>query len=176
MKKYIILFFIVALEMNNNVNAQVQLVEGEIFGGTLFPTVEKTNIGAILGTEIRLNLANGKISPGMQLSVSGFEVKILDTYDNSIDHYGRRFLSFKGLCDYNFCPQSKIMPFVGLGIGFFGVTGDDWSNDFFVSIPVRVGCEFYKFLRLSLDYTPLKYDLSHFSLRLGFVIGGRNKK
>ncbi|MDR3226456.1 MAG: hypothetical protein LBT56_02150 [Prevotellaceae bacterium] len=181
MKKIIILFFIVAFGMNNNVNAQVQQIEWEILSaGTIIPTKDAQSLGIILGTEVRFNLYDGKISTGMEFSLGGYhrEYSVYSEYYGNVKFTDVQtsFLSFQGICDYNFKPRNKIVPFAGFGVGFVASAYDDHQDGFFISPSLRVGCEFYKFLRATLDYRIMKYGFNYFSLRLGFVIGGRNKK
>ena len=175
MKKIILTMFI-AFGLCNSIKAQVQQVEWEILSlGAIFPTYEYATVGAILATEVRFNFLDGRISPGMQLSLSGFDTKKRDPYTNSIYRYLKHFTSLQGSCDYNFRPRNKVSFFTGLGLRFVGFSSDDWEDDFWISLPVRVGCEFYKRVRVSVEYVPMKYGLGHFSTRLGYVIGGRNK-
>ncbi|MDR2293570.1 MAG: hypothetical protein LBE11_08880 [Prevotellaceae bacterium] len=76
---------------------------------------------------------------------------------------------------HNFKPRNKIVPFVGFGLGFVASAYDDAPDGFTVLPSLHAGCEFYKFLRATLDYRIMKYKFNYFSLRLGFVIGGRKK-
>jgi hypothetical protein len=166
---------------NNNVNAQVQQVEWEILSaGTIIPTKDAQSLGIILGTEVRFNLYDGKISTGMEFSLSGYyrNYNLYDEFGTKYEYnsVGTSFLSFQGICDYNFNPRNKIVPFVGFGVGLVASAYDDCQDGFFISPSLRVGCEFYKFLRTTLDYRIMKYGFNYFSLRLGFVIGGKNKK
>jgi hypothetical protein len=181
MKKIIILTIIV-LGLCNSINAQVQPVEWEIISaGTVLPTKDAQTLGIIFATEVRFNLDNGKISSGMELSVGGYPRKYtaideITGYSRDYRDVGTGFLSFQGLCDYNFNPRRKIMPFAGVGLGLVASRYDDNADGLAFVPSVRIGCEFYKFFRTTLDYRIMKYGFNYFSLRLGFVIGGRNKK
>ncbi|MDR1984601.1 MAG: hypothetical protein LBQ28_07250 [Prevotellaceae bacterium] len=181
MKKIFLILLTVYFGFSTNINAQVQQVEWEIlYGGVVIPTKDVGSLGITLGTEVRFNLYDGKISTGMEFSLSGFyrEYNVFNDYYGNIEYtnVGTHFLSFQGLCDYNFKPRNKIVPFAGFGLGFVASTYDDNPDGFFISPSIRVGCEFYKFLRTTLDFRLMKYGFNYFSLRLGFVIGGRNKK
>ncbi|MDR1553556.1 MAG: hypothetical protein LBS69_08870 [Prevotellaceae bacterium] len=181
MKKIISILFITCW-LSSNANAQVQQIEWEILScGIIMPTKDAQYPGPILGTEVRFNLYDGKISTGVEFSLSGY-FREYEIYNAEVDYrskysdVGTAFLSFQGVCDYNFKPRNKIVPFAGFGLGFVASTYDDAPNGFTISPSIRVGCEFYKFLRTTLDYRVMKYGFNYFSLRLGFVIGGRNKK
>jgi hypothetical protein len=67
------------------------------------------------------------------------------------------------------------MPFAGFGVGLVASGYDDNPDGLIISPSIRGGFEFYKFLRTTLDFRVMKYGLHYFSLRLGFVIGGKNK-
>jgi hypothetical protein len=179
MKKLISILFITCC---SNINAQVQQVEWEILSpGIIIPTKDAQYPGFILGTEVRFNLYYGKISTGMEFSLSGYH-REYEVYNADVDYRYKftdvktTFLSFQGVCDYNFKPRNKIVPFAGFGLGFVASAYDDAPDGFTISPSLRAGCEFYKFLRTTLDYRIMKYGFNYFSLRLGFVIGGRNKK
>ncbi|MDR2127405.1 MAG: hypothetical protein LBP63_11345 [Prevotellaceae bacterium] len=180
MKK--ILLLLCAIYFSHSINAQVQQIEWEILsGGTIIPTKDAQALGIIVGTEVRFNLYDGKISTGMEFSLSGYNREYTEIDPFSGDNYKytdvrTSFLSFQGLCDYNFKPRNKIVPFAGFGLGFVASAYDDAPNGFTISPSLRVGCEFYKFLRTTLDFRIMKYGFNYFSLRLGFVIGGKNKK
>lgn len=183
--KKIILILLITCGLSSNINAQVQQVEWEILSlGTIIPTKDAQGLGMILGTEVRFNLYDGKISTGMEFALSAYhrqyEVYVHE-FDDVYNWYKftdvrTAFLSFYGVCDYNFKPRNKIVPFAGVGLGFVASAYDDAPDGFFISPSLRIGCEFYKFLRTTLDYKIMKYGFNYFSLRLGFVIGGRNKK
>ena len=173
---------LVALGLCNNINAQVQQVEWEILSlGTIIPTKDAApTLGIILGTEVRFNLYDGKISSGIEISFGGYfrEYEVYVPYYDDWHKYTdvkTNFLSFQGLCDYNFNPRNKISPFAGVGLGLVASGYDDGPDGVTIAPSIRIGCEFYKFLRTTLDYRIMKYGFNFFSLRLGFVIGGRNK-
>ena len=172
---------LIAFGLYSSIKAQVQQVEWEILSaGVVFPTKDAQTLGIIFGTEVRFNLYDGKISPGMEFSFSGYYREYtaydeLTGYRQKYTDVNTGFLSFQGLCDYNFKPRNKVSPFAGMGLGFIASTYGDEPNGFIIAPSFRVGCEFYKFLRTTLDYRIMKYGFNFFSLRLGFVIGGRNK-
>ncbi|MEG1403125.1 hypothetical protein [Bacteroides sp.] len=168
-KKYFVILLLLAIV--HYTYAQVRMVEGELTTGACISPEQNTSPGAIIGAEIRLNLASGRISPGAQLSQSFFDRKV-DGFNQR-----ERYTTFQAVCDYNFSPTSKIMPFVGVGLGLSGIGGDYLiGNDFSPVFIPRIGCEFVKWVRLSADYRWEKYNYSHFTFRVGLVIGGWNKR
>jgi hypothetical protein len=180
--KKIISILVITCGISSSINAQVQQIEWEILSvGTIIPTKDAQNLGLILSTEVRFNLYDGKISTGMEFSLSGY-FREYEVYNAEVDYRHKytdvrtSFLSFQGVCDYNFKPRNKIVPFAGFGLGFVASAYDDAPDGFTISPSLRAGCEFYKFLRTTLDYRIIKSVFNYFSLRLGFVIGGRNKK
>lgn len=179
MKK--IILTLIASAFCLSINAQVQLLEWELqSAGVVFPTKDAQGLGVIAGTEVRLNLCDGKISPGLEVSAS-FYNREYDVYNDFGDIIERRTgiftinLTIQGVCDYNFKPLSKVSPFAGIGVGLIAYGYRDVPDGVTIMPSLRVGCEFYKFLRATLDFRMMKYGLNYFALRLGFVIGGRNK-
>ena len=144
-------------------------------------TYQKVNPGFGLFVEGRLNLPDTGFDVGLQVSTSSV-VRKDDTYSYDTKLYPMVLF----VSDYNFKMSEVVTPFIGVGLG----TSDCWYDyletngfsekpyilsvdSFHFSACSRVGVEFFKHLRLSIDYTYTGNRLSNFvKFNLGIVFGG----
>ncbi|MDR3340540.1 MAG: hypothetical protein LBT25_10705 [Candidatus Symbiothrix sp.] len=134
---------------------------------------EDPKIALSFGTEIRCNLLDKKLSPGLQFTFSGWgRNSSSGGYANTQNAH-----IFLAVTDYNFTEvHPKIMPFVGAGLGCSIMR--DWGGEavgttyysHFACCP-RVGVEFFKRLRLTTEYQYIGNRNSFFNIKLGFVVG-----
>ena len=87
--------------------------------------------------------------------------------------------------DYNYRLKERVSIFTGIGVGLAAIDYEypQWISDntyeqrylFSRSAVVtpRVGVEFFKRLRLTVEYRLMRKDYSYFGVNLGFSIGGR---
>jgi len=122
-----------------------------------------------IGSEIRANLWNNRLSPGVQFTFSDW--KRFSSEGSYIDQYSFIYLA---VCDYNFIKDNqRIIPYAGIGIGISQVRNGEWDyytqNTHFAFSP-RIGIEILKRLRLSAEYKYQGNRNNFFCLKAGFVI------
>jgi opacity protein-like surface antigen len=129
-----------------------------------------------LGTEVRYNYAEKRLSSGIQFSFSGWN-RYASNGDLAIHQNPFTFLVVN---DYNFLNiHPQIVPFAGAGLGY-SITrtwshsskyeSEDGNKSHFAFSP-RIGAEFFKRVRLSAEYQYIGNKNSFFNIKLGFVIG-----
>jgi hypothetical protein len=133
--------------------------------------------GFTLGSEVRLNLLEKKISTGLQFAFTGWNRT--SPQGSYINHQNPFIFSVVG--DYNFLNvHRRIVPFAGIGLGYSIVRSwlymDSDTEDYltlashFACSP-RVGVEFFKRIRLTAEYRYIGNRNNFFNVKLGFVIG-----
>jgi len=125
-----------------------------------------------LGTEIRTNLMENRLSPGVQFTFSEWKrFSPVGSYMFSKQQFSFIFLA---VCDYNFLKDNqRIMPYAGLGIGLSQVNSDivyEYTHDTHFAFSPRIGIEILKRLRLSAEYKYQGNRNNFFCLKAGYVI------
>lgn len=99
-------------------------------------------------------------------------------YDNkeAIEKQEIKHYMVQPVADFYFRAEKIINPFVGLGIGINHVkldfkNGPKRTDNSIVFTP-RLGFEFFKHLRTTLDYRIISSNPNFFNLTIGVVIGG----
>jgi hypothetical protein len=130
--------------------------------------------GFSLGTEIRYNYLEKRLSSGFQFSFTGWNRR---TPDSDYELHQNPFM-FLAVTDYNFLELNpkKIMPFAGIGLGYSLVRSwsyiePDTDFKFHFACSPRVGIEFFKRIRLTAEYQYIGNKNNFFNVNLGFVIG-----
>lgn len=139
-------------------------------------------IGGQILFEYRYNIPGNNLSLGTQCSLGYF-----NRIDYNID---RRYkISNKGsmvtYLDYNFRLKERVSIFTGIGVGLAAIdyeypqwiSDNTYEQEYLFSrsavVTPRVGVEFLKRLRLTVEYRLMRKDYSYFGVNLGFSIGGR---
>ena len=148
----------------------VALFEFEVKAGTNLPLDSESGIsnklGVNLGLESRWNLKRLPMDVGAELYI-GSAVRHAED-DKSLSN---RTISLAVLSDYQINRGSKVSPFIGLGLGvancqqIIGSLGDEATT---LCIIPRVGVEFARHLRLTLDAHISKKYYSHVGLTIGY--------
>ena len=139
--------------------------------GNTWNSINKKISGSLtIGSEMRINLLENRLSLGVQASLTGW-----NRYDPSGYPVEHQFaLAYLAVCDYNFLKvHPKIMPFAGIGAGISQVSADESYIGYrthFAFSP-RIGVELFKHIRLATEYRYLGNRNNYFNIRLGFVIG-----
>lgn len=136
--------------------------------------VSSNDAGFVLGSEVRLNLFEKRISTGIQFVFTGWNRTSLQ--GDYIKHQNPFIFSITG--DYNFLNvHRKIVPFAGIGLGCSIVRSWPYNEENNVSLAShfacspRVGIEFFKRVRLTAEYQYIGNKNNFFNIKLGFVIG-----
>lgn len=124
-----------------------------------------------IGTEIRTNLMEKRLSPGIQFTVSEWK------RFSPIGSYEKQQFSFiyLAVCDYNFLKENqRIMPYSGLGIGLSQIINHDggyvYHHNFHFAFSPRIGIEILKRLRIAAEYKYQGNGNNFFCLKAGFVV------
>lgn len=177
-----ILFFLLGVLTLQNVIAQEGL-EWEVASlGSNFLAFKKSRnekmvSGGEIATELRHNFEDGEYDMGAQIMFSSYNRDNPYPYSN----YKNQFSIFQLFMDKNINPEWKAMPFIGLGIGTTTIidSESDLDNKQMIKtlmVTPRVGMEFFRFLRATLEYHLTNYPYSHFAFRVGLIFGGRVPK
>lgn len=129
-----------------------------------------------LGTEVRYNYLEKRVSSGIQFSLTGWNRR---SPDGLYHTYHQNPFIFLAVTDYNFYNLlPKMVPFAGIGAGFSSVYA--WSMSDYSDVPddklhfacsPRVGVEFFKRIRLTAEYQYVGNQNNFFNIKIGFVIG-----
>ncbi|OAV64645.1 hypothetical protein Barb6XT_02736 [Bacteroidales bacterium Barb6XT] len=181
---YIALFFLLSSFYHD---IKAQSVEWEIANvGFVFGIPDK-GIGKVqevpalmLGSELRLNLCEGKVSPGIQFSLSGWNRKYIPSYADRPYNRHQQAIMFIFVTDYNFTEiHPKIMPFAGAGIGLSAIEYKESGFEIpshtashLIASP-RIGVEFFNRVRLTGEYRYQGNYNNFFAVKIGYVIGGK---
>ena len=137
---------------------------------------DKTNIGAALFMEARVNIPSTAFDVGLQFSLHFFDREWEGMMNRTY-----RFKSLTTYIDYNYRKWDNIVPFAGVGVGFSNVdlevdyaapAANDVSNTNSACLNPRIGVEIYDRVRLTLDWKIMHKHFSQVGLSLGFVFGG----
>jgi hypothetical protein len=155
---------------------EVQLFEGGVSAGVMFPSVNLYDYagypGGQVSAELRFNI-NPKFDVGAQLSMSRFKQE--DSY------YGVGsvvMMSPSVIGDYNWRLSEIMNIFVGAGFGLaFDFAGDDvgYADGLSLEAFPRVGIELYDRVRLTADYRINFSAAGYVGFTIGYVFGGRPK-
>lgn len=174
------LFLIMAMGAVAEDRLDVQRIEGEIRTGMSLPLggyhggCAKGN--ALLGAELRYNFKQSPWDCGILIVELDVARRGYGYSDSRL-----RTATFGILGDYNFRQGRKINPFAGLVVGggvlepIGSFTLNPNHHGSMVFMP-RVGCEFFRHIRLTASTTLSRKGYNTFNIALGIVIGGRPKK
>lgn len=141
-----------------------------------------SRIGLQLLLEYRYNIPESNLSLGTQCSLGYF-----NRIDYSINRISK--ISNKGsmltYLDYNYRPKERVSIFTGIGVGLAAIdyeypqwiSDNTYEQEYLFSrsavVTPRVGVEFFKRLRLTMEYRLMRKNYSYFGVNFGFAIGGR---
>ena len=140
---------------------------------------DKTNMGANLFMEARVNIPTTDIDVGLQFSRHYFDREWEGWMDRTY-----RFTSLTTYIDYNYRKLNNIIPFIGIGIGFshvdlevdyVGTASNDIDYTRSACFNPRIGAKIYNRMRLTCDWKLMAKNFSQISLSLGLVFGGGKK-
>lgn len=163
-----------------------QSVEWEIANISIPMGIQKNKAGNVvrsydrgftLGSEVRLNLLEKRISTGLQFTFTGWN---RTSPEGSYVNHQNPFI-FLVVGDYNFLNvHRRIIPFAGIALGYsidrswpysIDYEGDYYTLTSHFACSPRVGIEFFKRIRLTAEYQYIGNKNNFFNVKLGFVVG-----
>ena len=125
----------------------------------------------IVGSEIRTNFMENRLSPGIQFTFSEWK------RFSPIGSYAKQQFSFiyLAVCDYNFLKENRrIMPYAGVGIGLSQIVtneiGYGYVRPVHFAFSPRIGIEILKRLRIAAEYKYQGNGNNFFCVKAGVVI------
>lgn len=125
--------------------------------------------------ELRYNFSRLPFDAGVHFGLGAFNREYRHPQAHDFDNHFKNLLL---VGNYNFRRGRNVAPFVGIGAGWSHWKIDDWGpeagmttcDNRFCLMP-RVGIEFFRVIRLSVDYKIIGHGFNNLQCSLGIVFG-----